>query len=273
LSLTQENYGSAWDLLNQRYGRKNLVVSSLMRQMTSIKQCGDSDTKSLRTLLDRINSSIRALEALNVPLASYGALLAPMVRQKLPQKLNLMLSRKLADTRGGDNFIDINAISTFLETELSARESVELTSMDPNQGSSSGGGTFGNGRGSQGHSKSKHKGKSGSRHERATGSALVSSRAPTCGFCQGGHWADHCQRVKGLKQRKDYCAENKLCYNCLKTGHFSNNCENDRPCYYCHKKGHHQALCNEDDKKNGKNNASRGGKVSKGMGDPHQVRM
>ena len=99
LSLTHENYEAAWDLLKQRYGRKNLVVSSLLRQMTALKPCGDSDTKRLRALLDKISSSIRALDALEVPLDTYGALLAPLVRQKLPQKLNLMLSRKLADSK------------------------------------------------------------------------------------------------------------------------------------------------------------------------------
>ena len=55
--------------------------------------------------------------------------MAPLIRQKMPHKLNLMLSRKLADSRKGDDFIDITAISDFLEAELSARESVEMTSM------------------------------------------------------------------------------------------------------------------------------------------------
>ena len=110
------------------------------------------------------------------------------------------------------------------------------------------------------------RGKSKPKRGRSTGLALVGTRAPTCGFCQGGHWSDNCQKVKGLKQRKDHCAENKLCYICLKPGHFSNNCKNDKPCYYCQKKGHNQALCNENDKKNGKRDASKGGKSSKGGG-------
>ena len=100
LSMTNENYKGAWELLTKRYGRKNLVVSSIMRHITVLKPCGDNDTKSLRALLDKVSSSIRALGALDVPLESYGALLAPLIRQKLPSKLNLMLSRKLADSKG-----------------------------------------------------------------------------------------------------------------------------------------------------------------------------
>ena len=192
LALSNDNYEAAWDLLRNRYGRKNLVVSSLMKQMTALKLCGDNDTKSLRALLDKVSSSIRALTALGVPLDTYGALLAPLIRQKLPQKLNLMLSRKLADSAHGDDYIDINAITAFLESELTARESVELTSISSSaasQGSSSNsggssGGFADNGRGN-GHSKSKHKGKSRVKYEKATGQALVGSRAPTCSFCQG----------------------------------------------------------------------------------------
>ena len=91
-----------------------------------------------------------------------------------------------------------------------ARENVELTSMSQTGGSSgstsrgsSDGGWKGNG-----HSKQNHKGKSGSKHEKATGKALIAgSRSPTCGFCQGEHYADKCQRYKGLKQRREYCSE------------------------------------------------------------------
>ena len=113
--------------MNHRYGRKNLVVSSLIKQITALKLVSDNDTKSLRTLIDKVSSSVRALEALGVPLETYGALLAPMVRQKIPEQLNLRLSRKLADSVDGDEFININVIRQFLESELIARENVELT--------------------------------------------------------------------------------------------------------------------------------------------------
>ena len=200
--MTNDNYDNTWELLTRRYGRRNLVVNSLMKQMTALKPCGDQDTKSLRALLDKVSSSIGALEALDVPLESYGALLAPLIRQKMPHKLNLMLSRKLADSRKGDDFIDITAISDFLETELSARESVEMTSMTSSLSFSGSSSDKPSGSGkSQGH-RSDHKGKSKSRRGRATGLALVGTRAPICGFCQGSHWSDHCQKVKGLSREK-----------------------------------------------------------------------
>ena len=127
--MTDKNYKGAWDLLVKRYGKKNLVVNSIMKHINVLKTCGDNDTRSLRALLDKISSSIRALTALDVPLDSYGALFAPLIRQKLPLKLNLMLSRKLADSEGGDDYIKIESIVDFLEMELAARESVEMTSM------------------------------------------------------------------------------------------------------------------------------------------------
>ena len=48
----------------------------------------------------------------------------------------MRLSRKLADSVDGDEFIDITVIQNFLEAELIARENVELTSMSQSGGSS-----------------------------------------------------------------------------------------------------------------------------------------
>ena len=87
LSLTQENYEAAWDLLIHRYGRKNLVVSSLMRQMTALKPCGDNDTKSLRALLDKISSSIRALDALRGAFRNLWGFVSPIGQAKNAPKI------------------------------------------------------------------------------------------------------------------------------------------------------------------------------------------
>ena len=100
-----------------------------------------------------------------------------------------MLSRKLTDSKEGDDFINIDSITDFLETELTARESVEMTSMtssmsiwDSSDKPSGSGKSHG--------SKSNYgpqRGKSKPKRGRTTGMALVGTRAPTCGFCQGGH--------------------------------------------------------------------------------------
>ena len=47
LQMTDKNYKAAWDLLVKRYGKKNLVVNSIMKHITDLKTCGDNDTKSL----------------------------------------------------------------------------------------------------------------------------------------------------------------------------------------------------------------------------------
>ena len=70
-------------------------------------------------MIDKIGSGIRALDALGIQLETFGALLAPIVRQKIPDKLNLRLSRKLAEA-GKDDFVNIEAIQGFLEAELAA---------------------------------------------------------------------------------------------------------------------------------------------------------
>ena len=88
---------------------------------------------------------------------------------------------------GHDDFVDIGAIQRFLETELAARESVELSTMGTSNSWEKGNSFSKGGKNKMGSSKS-------------TGEALlVGSSGPLCTFCQGSHWTDKCQKVKGLK--------------------------------------------------------------------------
>ena len=157
---------------------------------------------------------------------------------------------------GNDDFINIDAIQGFLEAELTARESAELSAV---------GSTNSWGKG-DGFSKG---GKSKLGSSRSTREALIAgSSGPICTFCQGSHWTDKCQKFKGLKQRKDFISINNLCFSCLETGHRSRDCKSKRPCFHCKRTGHHQAICNEDDKasQDWRKGAPKGESVIKGGG-------
>ena len=67
LSVTGENYMGAWDILTQRFGRKNLITSTLMKQFIVLQPITYiKNTKGLRTLIDKIGSGVRALDALGI---------------------------------------------------------------------------------------------------------------------------------------------------------------------------------------------------------------
>ena len=114
-ALTEENYANALHTLEERFGRKNLVINMLMSEFTDLKPILEiRNTKGLRSLLDRVGTGIRSLESLGIEIDTYGILLAPIIRKKLPAELNLMLSRELGKNKAEDS---ISEIKKFLELE------------------------------------------------------------------------------------------------------------------------------------------------------------
>ena len=57
----------------------------------------NNDIKGLRHLYDMLESNIRSLKGLGIESNSYGSLLCPVVINKLPNELRLIVGRKLGD--------------------------------------------------------------------------------------------------------------------------------------------------------------------------------
>ena len=68
-----------------------------------------------------MESHIRSLKSLEVALGSCGALLSPVLLNKLPPELRLIVSRKVFDST-----LDIDSPLKIVEEELLARNKVTL---------------------------------------------------------------------------------------------------------------------------------------------------
>ncbi len=98
LKPTNETYSEAVKLLKERYGNKQVIISSHMRKFAEIKEVKSiTDLKELRDLYDKVETNVRSLESMGVSTESYGTFLAPQILQKLPTKLRITLTRKLSD--------------------------------------------------------------------------------------------------------------------------------------------------------------------------------
>ena len=91
LSLTEENYQSAKELLNQRFGNQQQVISAHMDELLKIPACTGNKSSQLRFVYDKI--SVRGLEALGVNSSQYGSSLIPIIMTKLPPKIRLQIAR------------------------------------------------------------------------------------------------------------------------------------------------------------------------------------
>ena len=96
LTLTESNYQSAIDILNQRFGKTQHIISTYIDQLLKIPACTTDNTSQLRFVYDKISINVRGLEALGVNSSQYGSLLIPVVMSKLPQDVRLQIARNTA---------------------------------------------------------------------------------------------------------------------------------------------------------------------------------
>ena len=95
LALTSSNYRVALELLEKRFGTKQVIINSHMESLYKLPVIRSSeDVRSIRDFHDKIEMNLRSLEAIGVEPESYGCLLVPMIKDKIPNELNIHISRK-----------------------------------------------------------------------------------------------------------------------------------------------------------------------------------
>ena len=77
----------------------------------------DNDIKRLRNLYDQIESSVRNLQTLKVDTNSYASLLMPLINEKLPTDIRVIVARKFKS-----EVWDLNEMIEVLKLEIEAKE-------------------------------------------------------------------------------------------------------------------------------------------------------
>ena len=75
--------------------------------------------RDLRRLFDDVSCQVRSLRTLGVESATYGSLLCPVLMNKIPQDLQLIISHEVSEAdRTIDNILEL------IEKELTARKRI-----------------------------------------------------------------------------------------------------------------------------------------------------
>ena len=118
LTLSSANHREAIDVLHKWFGNKQLIISKHMETLLGIEAVtSEQDVKGLRRLHDDVESHIQGLKSLGVAPELYGALLSPVLLNKLPPELRFIISRKVTDST-----LDVDSLLKTVEDELIARE-------------------------------------------------------------------------------------------------------------------------------------------------------
>ena len=98
LPLTELNYKEATEILTERFGNKQIIISSHMEAFVTLQPVDIMpNVKGIRGVLDNLEIQVRGLHALGIDSAQYGALLIQIFMEKLPEELRLIVSREHKD--------------------------------------------------------------------------------------------------------------------------------------------------------------------------------
>ena len=91
-----------------------------------------TDIKRIRMIYDKVEANVRGLEALGIASDTYGSLLVPVLMNKLPEELRLIITRHF---EGGIWHLE-KLLKSFKE-EVEARERCSFMSRPNERGSES----------------------------------------------------------------------------------------------------------------------------------------
>ena len=98
LSLTSKNYREAIATLKKRFGSKQQIVNKHMDVLLHMEPVTSAwNIKALHCLFDYVSSYVRSLQLLGVEPRSYGNLLSPVLLNKIPADLQLIVGRKVSE--------------------------------------------------------------------------------------------------------------------------------------------------------------------------------
>ena len=217
LSLTEENYAAAVTTLKKRFGSTQQIVSKHMEALLQIEPVTNSqNVKALRRLFDTISSHMRSLASLKIEEDSYGNLLCPVLVNKIPADMQLLISRKIPEAEW-----KLQSLMTAIEEEITARERLGQLKV-PRRGND---------------------GRQGSNAH-----VLINNNPHTgdvaCCYCDQSHSPTECTKVTQVEARRQLLLKTGRCFSCLRRGHLSKKCKSSSRCQECQGR-HHSSICSK----------------------------
>ena len=98
LSLMNDNYGEATNILKDQFGNKQIIISLHMNSFLKIPTIKENDLQQLGSFYDKVELNVRLLVTLGVAVESFVTLVSTVVIDKLSPDIKLFISRHIKDT-------------------------------------------------------------------------------------------------------------------------------------------------------------------------------
>jgi hypothetical protein len=189
LTITDENYKSAVEILHNRFGKTQQVIAAHMDKLLKLPSCSGGTSSSLRLIYNKVGVNVRGLEVIVVMAEQYGSLLIPVIMSKLPSDVRIQIARNTTkDVR------DIRELLDVIQKEVEARkvcENIKTHSDYQNKKSNA----------------PVPRGLGLASALLASGSGVTNQFSIRCAFCQKPHYSASCEDVCDVNKKKKFLNE------------------------------------------------------------------
>nr|CAI5818943.1 unnamed protein product [Callosobruchus analis] len=231
IQVTSENYNIAWQLVQERYENKQLIVKKHVRCLFELPTVS-KDKYTLRNLIDDFNKSYRALQLQGESVDSWDTLLIYLITTKIdPRSLTLWeesLIHKRVTNPSLHQLLEFlsDRCKVFETTEQTVKHEKTATNVPLNS--------------KTGISKQKSFNNHGSnekyvkKHHSYVSTQSGQAGNVKCVFCADAHYVYRCKKLleMSVAARAQEVAKLKLCSNCLRLGHAVSQCSS-QGCRVC----------------------------------------
>ncbi|XP_051171027.1 uncharacterized protein LOC127287917 [Leptopilina boulardi] len=223
LSVSNDSFESAWNIVVSRYDNKRLLITRHMEQLFSTTIIPPKSAQGLNTLLSSTTEALNALSTLGLPVDQWDQVLVHHISKRLDTHTREGWEIKLGSRLDPPTYTQLK---DFLTGRARALESISSYSQPTkNQASTSGK--------SQGNSSSQRA------FAGSTQSPSQQGSSSSCSMCGKSHFVVRCEKFRDLKptERRQFVIKERLCFNCLGP-HSASACRSEKRCQECEGKHH-----------------------------------
>lgn len=242
IQVVGNNYSTAWDILNTRYGNKRLIVNNIMKRLFNQKKMTAPSAAQLKSLVDTTTECLNNLNNLKVSIDSWDLIIIHLLVQKLDSETHKDWEQHVSDRDESDESEELptwKQLRKFMETKFRTLELVTTNTSQTKQ------------------------------IKDRTCHVATPTTEKVCIMCSENHTLCHCREFIKMEptERTEYVKNKHLCFNCLAPGHSVLKCKLPVSCRICHRR-HHSLL---HDTKNTEPAASTGVSKSQPLASQHAV--
>lgn len=237
MSLTEENYSTAWDLLKKRYENPRVLFMHHMNKLQQLPIHSEESSQDIKTLLNEANMCINGLKRLKIPIQDCDHWLAHILSTKLAERMHKAWEHHLSSRRTIPTFADFE---TFLNNRSIILDAIENRNVSIRTNESTSVESKNSNLNSNSNSKQQSKSKKQEKKVHALTKAKTSSSSENCVHCGSQHTIRSCPSflAKDCFERKSIAEKCKLCYNCLSKSHALAHCPSPLNCRICGQRHH-----------------------------------